>query len=236
MSPVLCIETATEVCSVSLVHQGQVLAEATGTGRQSHAAQITVIIRDCMEQAQVLASSLEAVAVSAGPGSYTGLRIGVSAAKGICYAAQKPLITIGTLEILAQAFLYSRPPSLPANALLCPMLDARRMEVYTALFDTMGNSVSAIEAKITDNSAFAQELFGHTIFFFGQGAEKCRPLITSPNAVFVDGIRPHARFMALPVQKCLQNSLFADMAYFEPLYLKDFIATTPKNKVLGRKI
>lgn len=226
-----------------------------------HSELLTVFVEKVLAGAAMKASDLNAVCVSRGPGSYTGLRIGVSAAKGLCYALQIPLLAVSTLNAMAahaveivatSASITASSGTLLASAgdnnvtsgtvtapsgetespLLCPMLDARRMEVYTALFDSRGNQISDISAMIIDKDSFQTELDWGKLFFFGNGAAKCREVITHPNARFLDGFHASARFMSLLAQERFDNEVFESVPYFEPFYLKDFIATIPKNKVL----
>jgi len=206
---------------------------------------LTVFIKEAMRESGIEYNELSAVAVSRGPGSYTGLRIGVSAAKGICYASDLPLISVDTLKIMAQRVIKitgsagsDEPPPDGAKLneagteelLLCPMIDARRMEVYMALFDTRGNQVSKISAEIIDENTFSRYKPVKKILFFGDGAEKCKKVLVESNAAFIPGIYPSAREMADLSYNSLQEERFEDTAYFEPFYLKDFIATKPKNR------
>ena len=169
----------------------------------------------------------DAVAVSSGPGSYTGLRIGVSTAKGVCYGRKLKLIAIPTLELMCVPLLLGRE-ELPEDALLCPMIDARRMEVYTALYTRALKAVEPISAKVIDAQSFQQHLDQHPIYFFGNGSDKCKEVITHPNAHFVSGIKPLAKYMCPLAEKAHVTGEFADVAYFEPFYLKDFIAGKKK--------
>ncbi len=200
---------------------------------------LTVFIGEAMAEAGIDYSELSGVAVSRGPGSYTGLRIGVSAAKGICYGADIPLIALDTLLIMARGVSKNIAGSddftISADnegLLLCPMIDARRMEVYTALYDTAGKRVKDITAEIIDNDSFKDYLDERKIIFFGDGSGKCRDTIKHPNAVFIEGIYPSACYMAQLSFKAFAEKKFEDTAYFEPFYLKDFLATTPKNKMI----
>ncbi len=221
---ILQIETATTSCSVALAHDGHVLALKELNQRNVHAEVITLFIEEVMAAAGKKYSDLSAVAVSSGPGSYTGLRIGVSTAKGLCYALDIPLIAIETLSAMAEgAILNPAAPYLPGT-LLCPMIDARRMEVFTAVFDTSGNKVMPTEALVIEQDSFAGLLNGHQIIFFGDGAAKCRETLTHPNAVFInDFVNSAAHFTAAARSKYDAKD-FENLAYFEPYYLKDFIA------------
>jgi tRNA threonylcarbamoyladenosine biosynthesis protein TsaB len=230
MSKILCIETSTNVCSVALTEKGKVLFSEEEFSANSHAAMLTVLIERIMKRAGIEINEIDAVAVSSGPGSYTGLRIGVSTAKGICYALDKPLIAVSSLYIIAQQALLMHNDILNNdNILLCPMIDARRMEVYTALFDKNLNNIEDISAKIINADSYSALLEKQKIAFFGNGSTKCKALISNDNAIFIDNIYPVASAMAMSVYKKFNDNHFEDTAYFEPFYLKDFIATTPKN-------
>ena len=225
---ILCIETATAVCSVALCDDNKVHLLREAAEGTSHASHLTVLIQQLLSEASLSATALEAVAVSKGPGSYTGLRIGVSVAKGIAWAADKPLIGISTLEAMCHGFMASHELPGGNDILLCPMLDARRMEVYTALFDKYGNAVRETAAEIIDEKSFSRELAAGRIFFFGNGADKCEGTITNANATIIRGFRLSASYLHQPSVKALGEKRFEDTAYFEPYYLKEFIATKPK--------
>lgn len=230
MEPILNIETSTGVCSVSVSDKDAILAARESRIDRSHASMLTVFIGEAMAEAGIGYNELSGVAVSRGPGSYTGLRIGVSAAKGICYGADIPLIALDTLLIMARGLLRNIADN--DGLLLCPMIDARRMEVYTALYDTAGTRVKDITAEIIDNNSFKDYLDERKIIFFGDGSGKCRDTLKHPNAVFIEGIYPSACYMAQLSFKAFAEKIFEDTAYFEPFYLKDFLATTPKNKMI----
>lgn len=237
MATILNIETATEVCSVNLACDGEVLFEKESSEGLSHSQMLTVFIREIFEESNSGFTRLDAVAVSKGPGSYTGLRIGVSVAKGICYSLDIPLIAVGTLDVLGKyAADYSEkylPGSVDAgNALFCPMIDARRMEVYTALYNAKGEKIEPVSAKIIDENAFSDHLKQHPVLFFGNGAEKCKPALTHSNALFSGPLKASARFMIKLTEEKYNKNDFEDVAYFEPFYLKNFIATVPKNKII----
>lgn len=217
---ILSIETSTTVCSAALHDRGKLVAFEITHVPNSTASQLAVMIDKLLKQPSV---KLEAVAVSSGPGSYTGLRIGVATAKGICYALSLPLIAVNSLELMAR--------QVNADGLMCPMIDARRMEVYTMLLDRSYNTVSSIEAKVIDEFSFADQLKDNKIFFFGNGSDKCKSVITHPNAVFVDNIFPSAEFMGPLAYTAFKKNSFQDIAEFEPAYLKDFIAKKPKSLV-----
>ena len=169
---------------------------------------------------------LDAVAVSCGPGSYTGLRIGVSMAKGICYGRNIPLIAIPTPEVMTVPVLLFQ--DLPEDALLCPMIDARRMEVYAAIYDRALKVKREISADIIDENSYSEFLAEHPVYFFGNGAAKCREKITHPNAHFIENIHPLAKWMFPLAERAMAEKDFKDVAYFEPFYLKEFVASTPK--------
>jgi tRNA threonylcarbamoyladenosine biosynthesis protein TsaB len=234
MALILYIETATEVCSVALANEKGVVDFRENTEGRSHASLLTLFIEDILKAHNIPARQLDAVAVSSGPGSYTGLRIGVSAAKGICYGANVPLIAIPTLLSMACGFM-ARPSLFPEpgeNAWYCPMIDARRLEVYTAFFDQRGVMQSEVSAQVIDENSFAGILSSRKVVFFGNGSDKCKEIITHPNAEFCPGFVPSAKNMVTTAEQRFREKKFEDVAYFEPYYLKDFIATVPKNKVL----
>lgn len=235
---ILCIETATTVCSVALVENGVVKGLRESSVDKSHAALLTIFIDELLAEAGIKAGDLEAVAVSKGPGSYTGLRIGVSTAKGICYGASVPLIGIGTLESVFNGTLAMQESEQwkKEEALVCPMLDARRMEVYSALYNFQGGEVRGVKAEVITEDSFSEILAAKRVIFNGNGAEKCRGIINSPNAVFAEGYVISASSMAEPVSRALSEKRFEDVAYFEPYYLKDFIATVPRKNILGSQI
>lgn len=227
MSLLLSIDTATKVCSVALHENEQLLASQHLHIDKSHSGLLTVLIEDILRYAGFELSDLAAVAVSEGPGSYTGLRIGASAAKGIGFALDLPVITVGTLQAMAQGMRkYAEPGSL-----LCPMIDARRMEVYCLLMNREGEIVQEPKAKIMDENSFVEELKDHKIYFFGDGADKCKPLFgENTHACFVDHIVPSAVHVGELAQAKLSAKDFADLAYFEPFYLKEFYSPKPKQK------
>lgn len=229
---ILNIETSTNVCSVSLSGEtGRILALRESLEDKSHSALLATFINEVMEESGVGYDELQAVSVSMGPGSYTGLRIGVSTAKGICYVRSLPLIAINTLEVMTRGFLNRQGhllSGLGINSLLCPMIDAKRMEVYTALYDSNGSQVKETTAEIINENSFSEVLESNTVFFYGNGASKCSEFLSSSNAKFIDGIYPSARDMGILSFEAFQKTKFEDLAYFEPYYLKDFVATVPK--------
>ena len=224
---ILCIETATGICSAALCDETKVTGVAEAPQGMTHAASLTVIIGRLLEEHHIRPADLEAVAVSKGPGSYTGLRIGVSTAKGIAYGSGIPLIGINTLAAMCSGYITLHPEELTADTLLCPMIDARRMEVYNALFRPDGTAVRQTSADIIDESSFSDIPGEKKIIFFGNGSEKCRQTITRPNSLFVEGFLLSASYLHLPAVNALRNKQFEDVAYFEPYYLKEFIATIP---------
>ncbi|GAB3912022.1 tRNA (adenosine(37)-N6)-threonylcarbamoyltransferase complex dimerization subunit type 1 TsaB [Mucilaginibacter boryungensis] len=223
---ILQIETATTSCSVALTQDGQVLAKKELNQRNVHAEVLTLFIEGVFKHADKQYADLDAIAVSSGPGSYTGLRIGVSTAKGLCYALDKPLIAVETLKAMADGMISRL--TLTPESLLCPMIDARRMEVFTAIFDINGNKITPTSAEIIDQSSFADLLNDHKIYFFGDGAAKCRETLTHPNAIFIDGYENSANDLTFAALKKFNSKDFEDVAYFEPYYLKEFIAGVKK--------
>ena len=224
MTYILNIETATKNCSVSVSKNGELIAiKELNNGNYSHAEVLHPYINSVLEEANIASDMLKAVAVSKGPGSYTGLRIGVSAAKGMCFALNIPLISINTLTSLAHSITVE-------SGFIVPMLDARRMEVYAAVYNKDYNQVSAIEAQIIDENSFLSELKFSKVYFLGDGAEKCKSIITHSNAIFIDSKFPSANQMSnLAFDKYKKNDI-EDVANFEPFYLKDFIAVPQKKK------
>lgn len=225
MTHILCLETATTNCSVALSINGEVvMMQEDNAKKYSHAERLHTFIKEVLDKAGVAQEKLNAIAVSKGPGSYTGLRIGVSAAKGLCAALGIPLIAVETLRSL------SRKQNLTHNELVVPMLDARRMEVYSAIYDSEGNVIRGTEAQILDETSFTEYLDKSIVHFIGNGVEKFQEVCTHPNARFVTSELPSAAQMAGISNQKFQEGLFEDVAYFEPYYLKDFIADKPKKK------
>jgi len=220
MAPVLLsIETSTQVCSVAIHKGNSLLAEFSVSEEKSHSKLLTHFIDTIVKDCGLKLEDMDAFAVSKGPGSFTGLRIGVSAAKGLCFALDKPLISVNTLEAMAQSVNANNTD----KHYVCPMLDARRMEVYCALFDADMNYIEQTEALIIDENSFREVLEKRKIFFCGNGMQKCRDLLKKyPNSLFVDDIYPSAADIgSIAFAKFLKNE-FEDLAYFEPFYLKDF--------------
>jgi len=225
---ILQIETSTNVCSVALSENGQCIFSKSNSDGMNHAALLSVFIAEAMEVLKPEAKKLDAVAVSSGPGSYTGLRIGVSTAKGLCYGFEIPLIAISTLEVLtAEALKQVENRKI---ALFCPMIDARRMEVYAAFYDGKGEIKREISADIITLDSYDEILVNQPIYFFGNGAEKCKTTINHPNAHFIDNLVPLAVNMIPFAEKAFVEKKFVDVAYFEPFYLKEFQTTTPKRQ------
>ncbi|MCK4661660.1 MAG: tRNA (adenosine(37)-N6)-threonylcarbamoyltransferase complex dimerization subunit type 1 TsaB [Bacteroidales bacterium] len=236
MALILNIETATNICSVALGKNGKLIAIKESDKDKSHASLLTVFIDEILKDNNYKASDIDAVAVSKGPGSYTGLRIGVSVAKGICFGIEKPLIEISTLQSLALSILsndeYKTLNINKKQAWLCPMLDARRMEVYCAIFDYQNIIKRDISADIINKESFKDILTKREVVFFGNGSNKCKEILINNNSYFIDNINSSAKYMINLAEELFNKNEFVDTAYFEPFYLKDFVATTPKKKVL----
>jgi len=233
MALILSIETATPVCSVCLTERDSILGILETSEHNSHSKVVAVFIEELLRKSGTDKHMLDAVAVSKGPGSYTGLRIGVSTAKGLCYALDKPLISIGTLEAMAYGMKLLPSPAKPElPVIFVPMIDARRMEVFTAMFDANLNPVKETSADIITAESFADLLENHHLVIAGDGADKCRSLLTHPNITFLSGFGASARFMTEPANQRFNSGTFEDTAYFEPFYLKDFIAGKPRVKGL----
>ncbi len=230
-SLILNIETATNVCSVALAENGNLLNVIETTETNVHSSKLTVFIEELMTQSNMAIDSLNAVAVSMGPGSYTGLRIGVSVSKGICYALNTPLVSVNTLQSMAYGFALKKGIDLSNEAWICPMIDARRMEVYSAFFDIQNKMMKDVSADIINENSYQSILDVRKVYFFGNGSEKCKNIIKHKNALFINNIEPSARYMiSLSNDKFVKRD-FENTAYFEPCYLKDFIATIPKKNI-----
>lgn len=232
MACILNIETSTSVCSVALSDKGKVVFEKASFEGPSHAALLGVFVEEALSALKEQGRKPDAIAVSSGPGSYTGLRIGVSVAKGLCFGYGIPLIGIHTLDILAATVIKQNEGN--GNSLYCAMLDARRMEVYAAIYDANLQTVRETSADIVDAGTYAPYLEKGNVCFFGNGAAKCKEVITSANAVFIDEIHPLAVNMVPLSEKAFAEGKLENVAYFEPFYLKEFLATIAKNKVLGK--
>ena len=226
MSCILHIETSTEVCSVAVSQDGACIYSKEDFEGPSHAVVLGVYVDEALSFINSHAIPLDAVAVSCGPGSYTGLRIGVSMVKGVCYGMGVPLIGLPTPEVMCVPILLRE--ELPQDALLCPMVDARRMEVYAAIYDRALQVRRPIGADIIDEHSYAGFLAEHPVYFFGNGAAKCREKLTHPHAHFIEGIHPLAKWMFPLAEKAMAREDFKDVAYFEPFYLKEFVASKPK--------
>lgn len=233
---IICLETSTDICSVALCNSEGILSLKESTENKSHAAQLTVFIEELLSEAGIRAADLEAVAVSKGPGSYTGLRIGVSTAKGITYAASVPLIGIETTySMFCGINTHLRDKyRIDSKSLLVPMIDARRMEVYYSILSSDGRKVREIFAEIINGNTFADIPEPVRLLIFGTGASKCHEVIRRGNVAYAEEFRISAAFMHEPAYKALRNKEFEDIAYFEPFYLKDFITSRPKKNILGR--
>jgi tRNA threonylcarbamoyladenosine biosynthesis protein TsaB len=270
MPLILCLETATRICSVSLSRDEELLEIKESETPNAHSSKLTVFIDEVMKKSGHALAELDAIAVSMGPGSYTGLRIGVAAAKGLCYALDKPLISIPTLQAMAYGmrdegrgtkdegretrdegrrtrddkissdkqgsfvFRLSSFVPRPSSFVFCPMIDARRMEVYCGLFDQENREIREVRAEIIDEKSFDEFLEKHQVIFAGDGADKCKPVLgENPHAVFVENFNASANYMIpLAVQK-FNHQAFENLAYFEPFYLKDFVAGKARVKGLG---
>lgn len=233
MATLLSIETSSTVCSVAISRDGMPVAIKSSTEKNAHSKTLTLMILELIKENLSSNKQVDAVAVSMGPGSYTGLRIGVSVAKGLCYGWNKPLIAVDTIKALAAEFLLKHKETMKKDSgvLLCPMLDARRMEVYTALYDMDLSEILPVQALIINESGFEKYLKKNNIIFFGNGAEKCKEVIKSEHAVFVNDFEPSARGVSFLAEECYQKKQFVDTAYFEPYYMKEFIAGVPSRKM-----
>jgi len=236
LAVILNIETSTSVCSVALAVDGVVKAIKESNVKNSHAEQITLFSELVVKNSGFTFDSLDAVAISKGPGSYTGLRIGVSTAKGFCLAIDKPLISVGTLDAMAWGLIYAlRNKKQKLDAYLyCPMIDARRMEVYDAVYDHNLNRLKDVSATILEDNTYDEYYFRHAMVFGGDGAGKAKELYfnNKHKTYFLDGFVPSSMFMAELAEKKFQNREFEDVAYFEPYYLKEFVAGISKVKGL----
>jgi tRNA threonylcarbamoyladenosine biosynthesis protein TsaB len=225
LATILNIETATKNCSVSISKNGEItVLKEFNDGNYSHAEVLHAFIIDVLKEANISLNDIDAIAVSKGPGSYTGLRIGVSAAKGFCFALQKPLISVDTLTSLSQAVSIQ-------EGFIIPMIDARRMEVYASVFNHKHEQIREIKAEIIDENSFYEFLISQKVFFLGDGALKCQEFIKHENAIFIDNIFPSSKEMGVLAFEKYKKSDFEDVAYFEPFYLKDFIVVPEKKKI-----
>lgn len=225
MSLILSLETSVKVCSVAIHDHAQLVATAEVHIEYSHASKLAVLINEVSRAANIQLSQLNAVAITSGPGSYTGLRIGTSTAKGLCFSLDIPLISIGTLDLLVHQMTKINTE----KAYMCPMIDARRMEVYCQLVNASQETIQAIEAKVIDESSFREQLENNQIIFFGDGAAKCKEKINHSNARFVEGVYPAALDMGEMVFEKFRKGQFEDVMNFEPHYLKEFLIKKPNS-------
>lgn len=223
MAILLSIETSTHSFSCALHDEGKLIAEARSVADQTAASMLAATIEELFSETQIKKKELKAVVIASGPGSYTGLRIGVATGKGICYALDVPLVSIETLKLMA-----FQGSALVSDGILCPMLDARRMEVYCALFDRDLNIIQTTEAKVIDSASFNEQLH-QPIYFLGEGADKCQETIRHSNAKFVPGIKPSAGALGELGHRKFLKSEFEDIERFEPFYLKDFVVKKPNS-------
>lgn len=233
MSKILCIETGTDICSVGIAHDGELLSLRESDEGRDHARKVGVFVDELFRETGMTPDEIDAVAVGKGPGSYTGLRIGVSFAKGLCYGLQKPLVAVGSLDALVEVAREDYEAGIISvddweHACLCPMVDARRMEVYAQVFDSAGGSLSGVTAEVVTPDSFASWRRERPFVIFGSGARKCVDML--PDVLFVQ-VAPSARGLARLAQRSLDGGCTVDMAYFEPFYLKDFVVTTSKKKL-----
>lgn len=233
MATIISIETSTEVCSVALSQNGKNVWEKKNMEGQNHSTLLAPFLQEMQSYIKENNLKVDAVAVSSGPGSYTGLRIGVSTAKGLCYGMDIPLLSIDTLKVITMSALHTlNNANINDETYFCPMIDARRMEVYTAFYDKNLNQIRDTSADIIEENSYKEILDKHIVYFFGNGANKCKKTITHPNARFLDDITPLASEMCQLAEKAYNDKDFKDVAYFEPAYLKEFVAIVGKNKVL----
>ncbi|NQV52047.1 MAG: tRNA (adenosine(37)-N6)-threonylcarbamoyltransferase complex dimerization subunit type 1 TsaB [Flavobacteriales bacterium] len=230
MALILNIESSTTVCSVSLAQDGMVLLSREVDEGYSHAENLAVFVDEVLKEKGVSTAQLDAVSVSRGPGSFTGLRIGVSLAKGLCYGAGVPLLSIDTLQLMCMHPLVQKQIADDEKVMLCPMLDARRMEVYAAVYDPSLQIQREVAPVILEADSFQEELKEGGLVFFGNGSDKFRELVDHVNAYFVSEVGPSALHMATLSEAAYQLDEFEDVAYFEPFYLKAFQGTTPKKR------
>lgn len=229
MPTIIHIEPATTICSCALSQSGKLIISKVNHQGQSHATSLGVFIEEIMAYVRSHNLKVDAIAVSSGPGSYTGLRIGVSEAKGLCYGLDVPMIAVPTLKIMAEQV----KEKVPSESILCPMIDARRMEVYSAFYTTFLEQIRKTAADIINEDTYNEILENNTVYFFGNGASKCQSVITHQNAHFIENISPLAETMINLSEAAFHEKDFVDSAYFEPYYLKEFVATVPKNKIIN---
>ena len=234
MSLILCIETGTDICSAGLARDGELVSLRESDEGRDHAKNVAVFVDELLRENGVAAEELSAVAVGMGPGSYTGLRIGVSFAKGLCYGLQIPLVAVGSLDSMVQVAREDYEAGIIdverwEDAVLCPMVDARRMEVYTQMFDTQGQPLNEVKAEIVTEESFKEWRNERQLVIFGNGAAKCREVLS--NATYIN-VTPSARGLAALAHQRFEAGQTEDIAYFEPFYLKDFIIIPSKKKLL----
>ena len=231
---ILCIETGTDICSVGIAENGELVSLRESDEGRDHARKVGVFVDEILKENRLDPDDLDAVAVGKGPGSYTGLRIGVSFAKGLCYGLRKPLVAVGSLDALCEVAREDYEAGILAvedweRAVLCPMVDARRMEVYCQQFDAQAHPLSGVEAKVLTAESFLDERrAGRTMVLFGSGAGKCKELFPEDNVRLVT---PSARGLVKPAYEAFRHKKFEDIAYFEPFYLKDFVVTPSSKKI-----
>lgn len=237
MATILCIETGTDICSVGIARDGELLSLRESDEGRDHAGKVGVFTGELLSETGITTDDLDAVAVGCGPGSYTGLRIGVSFAKGLCYGLQKPLIAIGSLDALAQVAREDFEAGIVdldswEGSLLCPMIDARRMEVYAQIFDSECRPLTEVSAEVVDADSFKEWRRDGRLVIFGNGAAKCAEVL--PDARLIN-VAPSVRGIAPLAERAFAEGRFVDTAYFEPFYLKDFVVTTSKKPVFNIK-
>ncbi|MBO5875920.1 MAG: tRNA (adenosine(37)-N6)-threonylcarbamoyltransferase complex dimerization subunit type 1 TsaB [Alistipes sp.] len=233
MATILCIETGTDICSVGIARDGEIVSMLESDEGRDHARKVGVFVDELLHSTGITPNEIDAVAVGKGPGSYTGLRIGVSFAKGLCYGLQKPLIAIGSLDALVAVAREEHKAGIVTiedwdKACLCPMVDARRMEVYAQIFDSEGNALTEVAAEVVTEESFAKWRNEGKFVIFGNGAAKCAEALSDATLI---NITPSVRGIAPLAQRAFDEGNFEDIAYFEPFYLKDFVVTTSKKKL-----
>lgn len=227
MAVILCIDTSTDVCSAALTAEGSVLCHREDFMGRNHAALLSGFVKDCLDRARELELKLDAVAVSMGPGSYTGLRIGLSEAKGLAYGLNIPMIGVDTLKLLAVSDMFSGR-DIPEGAVYAPMIDARRMEVFTAVYDAALQPLMEPQPLILEPDSYAQWLAEGPVIFCGNGSDKARELLAGPTAIFVPDVKPLAVDMLALAELAWSRREFLDLAYSTPWYRKDFQPTVSK--------
>ena len=233
MATILCIETGTDICSVGIARDGEIVSMLESSEGRDHARKVGVFVDELLHSTGITPDEIDAVAVGKGPGSYTGLRIGVSFAKGLCYGLQKPMIAIGSLDALVAVAREEHKAGIVTiedwdKACLCPMVDARRMEVYAQIFDSEGNALTEVAAEVVTEESFTKWRNEGKFVIFGNGAAKCAEALSDATLI---NITPSVRGIAPLAQRAFDEGRFEDIAYFEPFYLKDFVVTTSKKKL-----